>query len=251
MKKLSLLISAAVTAMTLVSSSAFALQTSAPKFSTDKGGSVTGAAPSVYAERVAYLCNQERKKAGLPELLYSPVVSKASQVRADEISVNYNSAHLRPNGSICFTALDELNITYSAVGENIARGQNTPESAIKSWMESKIHRDNILNTNFTTIGVGVTDANGYISWSQFFVNSSTADSSAYLPRNFGDVNSDGAVDAVDASLVLTEYAVTSVNQPSILTDNQKTLGNMNGDSVIDATDASLVLSMYAINSVIE
>ena len=38
-------------------------------------------------------------------------------------------------------------------GENIARGQKTPEEVMQDWMNSQGHKDNILSKNFKEIGV--------------------------------------------------------------------------------------------------
>ena len=40
------------------------------------------------------------------------------------------------------------------VGENIAAGYASPEAVMSGWMNSSGHRANILNCNFTEIGVG-------------------------------------------------------------------------------------------------
>jgi uncharacterized protein YkwD len=41
------------------------------------------------------------------------------------------------------------------VGENIAWNQKTPEEAVKAWMDSPGHRENIVEPRYTEIGVAV------------------------------------------------------------------------------------------------
>lgn len=65
----------------------------------------------------------------------------------------------------------------------------------------------------------------------------------------GDVNGDGSITAVDASLILTEYAVTSAGKNGTLTDTQKKIADVNMDGKADAVDASAMLSYYAYCSV--
>ena len=65
----------------------------------------------------------------------------------------------------------------------------------------------------------------------------------------GDTNLDGAVDAIDASNVLTLYAKSQTggldsDQPDEYT-YVRMLGDMNDDGKADALDASLILSSYA------
>lgn len=58
----------------------------------------------------------------------------------------------------------------------------------------------------------------------------------------GDVNCDGFIDAVDASLVLETYALNSTDKPAYIGN---TLGDCNGDNFVDANDASYILEKYA------
>lgn len=64
----------------------------------------------------------------------------------------------------------------------------------------------------------------------------------------GDVNGDGAVDAADASMVLSEYAKGSVHQETEFSDEQKQKADVTGDGVMDAADASAIISYYAYSS---
>ncbi len=63
--------------------------------------------------------------------------------------------------------------------------------------------------------------------------------------DIGDINFDGAVDALDASLVLTEYAASATGKPSVLDDTAKLSADINYDGAVDALDASSILSCYA------
>ena len=65
----------------------------------------------------------------------------------------------------------------------------------------------------------------------------------------GDVNGDGAVNAVDASIVLSHYASVSVGEKGELTEEQVKTGDMNGDGTLNAVDASMILEIYAFNSI--
>lgn len=57
------------------------------------------------------------------------------------------------------------------VGENIAAGQQTPAEVMNAWMNSQGHRENIMNSSFGQIGVGVVKGGSYgIYWVQMFTN---------------------------------------------------------------------------------
>lgn len=61
----------------------------------------------------------------------------------------------------------------------------------------------------------------------------------------GDVNGDGFIDAVDASVVLNEYSRLSSGKPSKFDTEHKKVSDWNGDSITDAVDASGILKKYA------
>lgn len=70
---------------------------------------------------------------------------------------------------------------------------------------------------------------------------------SYAEENLskGDINSDGFVDAVDASLILMEYSTLSTNGISMFSDSQKISADINKDGLTDACDSSLILAFYA------
>lgn len=120
-----------------------------------------------FIQEVVNLVNEERAKAGLSPLTININVQEAAMVRAKECEQSFS--HTRPNGSSFATALKEQNVSYRSAGENIAYGQRTPEEVMKAWMNSSGHRANILNPNFTAIGVGYYEnANGTDYWCQLF-----------------------------------------------------------------------------------
>lgn len=119
-----------------------------------------------YVERVVELVNEERAKEGLTPLTLDTKVTAAAQVRAKEIVTSFS--HTRPNGSSFSTALKEQNISYRRAGENIAWGQKSPEVVVNAWMNSSGHRANIMNSGYTSIGVGYYQHNGVNYWCQLF-----------------------------------------------------------------------------------
>lgn len=120
-----------------------------------------------FIQRVVDLVNVERAKEGLSPLTVNKNVQAAAQVRAKECEQLFS--HTRPNGSSFATALREQGVTYKSAGENIAWGQRSPEEVMNAWMNSPGHRKNIMNPNFTTIGVGYYEnAKGTDYWCQLF-----------------------------------------------------------------------------------
>ena len=123
---------------------------------------------TAYRQEVLELVNAERAKEGLNPLVVLENVTAAANIRAKEIDSVFS--HTRPDGSSCFSALEELNAGFRTMGENIAKGHGSPQEVMEGWMNSEGHRKNILNPEFTGLGVGVyRNASGTLCWSQFFV----------------------------------------------------------------------------------
>ena len=121
-----------------------------------------------YAEQVVSLVNEQRKNAGLSELAFNKEVSSAAMVRAQEIQTSFS--HTRPNGTSFSTVLKDNGISFRSAGENIAWGQRTPKQVMNAWMNSQGHRANILNSNFSSIGVAyVQSPSGTPYWVQLFI----------------------------------------------------------------------------------
>ncbi|MDR0918462.1 MAG: CAP domain-containing protein [Oscillospiraceae bacterium] len=130
---------------------------------------------SDFTEQVLYYTNIEREKYGLQPLKADSVLQSAAQGRAVEITTTFS--HTRPNGQDCFSIIDWKSEGFRAVAENIACGQQTPQEVVNGWMNSAGHRANILNANYTHLGVGYvyksSDTYGHY-WSQFFGQSTSA-----------------------------------------------------------------------------
>lgn len=116
-----------------------------------------------WEREVLRLVNVERAKNGLAALTYCDAAQPAADVRAVEIDTVFD--HTRPDGSTCFTALDQAGITYFTAGENIAKGHRSPAQVVEAWMNSPGHRANILDPDFTQLVVGVKN----YCWVQLFL----------------------------------------------------------------------------------
>lgn len=64
----------------------------------------------------------------------------------------------------------------------------------------------------------------------------------------GDIDSNGAVDADDASLALAEYARVSSGGNGMFTEAQTWYADVNIDGAVDADDASMILAFYSYTS---
>lgn len=107
-------------------------------------------------QKMIDLVNMERTKEGLAPLTPDLTLSQVARIKStDMIEKNYFS-HTSPTYGSPFDMMKQFGITYRTAGENLACNQNV-ESAHQSLMESPGHRQNILNPNFTHIGVGIVE----------------------------------------------------------------------------------------------
>jgi len=123
-----------------------------------------------YEQQVVNLVNKERAAVGLPALKVNTKLAGVAEKKAEDLRDNNYFAHQSPTYGSPFDMMKQFGISYTSAGENIAKGQQTPEAVMNGWMNSQGHKDNILNSSFTEIGVGyVTDSNGNTYWVQHFI----------------------------------------------------------------------------------
>ncbi|BFH14655.1 CAP domain-containing protein [Paenibacillus melissococcoides] len=121
-----------------------------PAPSTENG---TAADKSDYASQVVDLVNKERAKAGLNPLQSDEKLTKVAMIKAQDMYNNNYFDHQSPTLGSPFDLMKAQGVQYRTAGENIAKGQRTPEEVMNAWMNSEGHRQNILNPNYTAIGV--------------------------------------------------------------------------------------------------
>ena len=122
-----------------------------------------------FQKKIVLLVNNERAAAGLNALSENSGLDNVATLKSEDmVKLDYFS-HTSPTYGSPFQMLTQFNISYTAAGENIAYGQPTPEDVMNGWMNSPGHRANILNVNYTQIGVGIAQkSNGQYVWTQEF-----------------------------------------------------------------------------------
>jgi uncharacterized protein YkwD len=129
-------------------------------------------AEKAFAERVLNLVNSEREKSKITPLGSFDALCKAADTRACESAVLFS--HVRPDGRSCSSVFSDNALSYSFAGENLAYGYVSPEDIVSAWMNSKAHRENILNKNFVYAELGYfKDKNGVTYCSMLFYTPQT------------------------------------------------------------------------------
>lgn len=104
----------------------------------------------------------------------------------------------------------------------------------------------IENNQIKGVGAGTVDITFYSSSGGH--NTCKLTVSVPVVNYLGDVDRNGAVNAVDASYVLTEYANSSTKKQSELDAEQKAAADADKNGAVNAVDASYILSYYAYTS---
>ncbi|MBM7609434.1 SafA/ExsA family spore coat assembly protein [Ureibacillus composti] len=118
-------------------------------------------------QEVIRLVNVERANAGLPALKYDWELARVAEHKSQDMADKNYFSHTSPTYGSPFNMMKNYGINYRSAGENIAQGQKTAAQVVDAWMNSEGHRANILNKNYTHIGVGYVANGNY--WTQMFI----------------------------------------------------------------------------------
>ncbi|GGT40315.1 hypothetical protein GCM10010271_50450 [Streptomyces kurssanovii] len=113
------------------------------------------------------MVNQERAKVGCSPMKASGTLSDLARAHSKDMAARGFFDHTNPDGETPWDRAEQAGVSDLG-GENIARGQADAEAVMNSWMNSEGHRANILNCDFTTLGIGVHMADGGPWWTQNF-----------------------------------------------------------------------------------
>jgi uncharacterized protein YkwD len=115
------------------------------------------------------LLNAQRSEEGLDELLWLDPASDAAFLHSLDMDVRNFFDHDNPDGDGPGDRLSAQGVAWTFCAENIARGYVDAEDVMEGWMNSEGHRDNMLSSTYTHVGIGVRYAGGGPFWTQDFV----------------------------------------------------------------------------------
>ncbi|MEM9214476.1 MAG: CAP domain-containing protein [Cyanobacteria bacterium P01_F01_bin.150] len=125
-----------------------------------------------FDQEVLRLVNQERTQRGLQPFTLSQKLDEAADLHSQDMADQGYFAHRGLNGSSVGDRIEDAGYTdWNRWGENIDWYRSTAEGVVQSWMNSPAHRDNILNRDYTHMGLGYAfddDIQGDHRWTQVF-----------------------------------------------------------------------------------
>lgn len=103
------------------------------------------------------LVNRARTEAGLNPLAIDPELTAVSRAHSEEMFRLGYFAHTSPETGNSGDRLNAAGVTYLVAGENLAFAPSVA-TAHTRLMQSPDHYANIMNPNFTRIGIGIVEA---------------------------------------------------------------------------------------------
>jgi uncharacterized protein YkwD len=122
--------------------------------------------PTVEGQVLA-LVNVERSAAGCAPVTADPDLAAVARAHSADMRDRGYFSHDAPGGVSPWDRAEAAGISTMRA-ENIAQGQRDAAAVMAAWMKSPGHRENILDCDLRTLGVGVAQGSGGPWWTQDF-----------------------------------------------------------------------------------
>ncbi len=103
------------------------------------------------------LANNDRDQNNVSPLMINPELTLAAQMKANDMVANMYFAHTSPAGITPWYWFSKAKYSFLYAGENLAVDFSESADVNNAWMNSPLHRDNILNDKFTEIGIATAE----------------------------------------------------------------------------------------------
>ncbi len=121
----------------------------------DNNQQVLGVSSDFTGSSLLQYTNDYRAKSNELGLTIDARLSAAAQAKADDMVNNNYWSHTSPDGKTPWSFISATSYNYQLAGENLAYGFSDANETIAGWMNSRSHRTNILNPNYTNVGFGI------------------------------------------------------------------------------------------------
>lgn len=117
---------------------------------------VLGFASNITTDEIISRTNAERAVNNLPALEFNEKLTKAASFKASYMFQKDFWAHIAPDGTTPWKFILDSGYKYLYAGENLAKDFQNSDDVVSAWMVSKAgHRENLLGSHYTDIGVAV------------------------------------------------------------------------------------------------
>ncbi len=103
------------------------------------------------------LANSDRASNDLPILKMNPTLVEAAQAKANDMAAKRYFAHTSPDGVDPWHWFKKAGYSFDYAGENLAIDFVDSADVERAWMNSPTHRENILNSHYTEVGIATAE----------------------------------------------------------------------------------------------
>lgn len=168
-------------------------------------------ATEISSQRLLENTNKQRAANAKPALKMNDKLTAAAQAKANDMAKRNYWSHVTPEGQQPWTFVQQTGYAYQKAGENLAYGFNTSADTVTGWMNSKTHRDNLLDSSYSEVGFGYANV----------ANFNKSGPETVVVAMYGQPPSAGAEHVVPGAITTSENGpVTShsgsINEPATL-----------------------------------
>ena len=167
------------------------------------------------------LTNHEREQNNLAPLKIDSLLSKAAQLKSEDMARNQYFSHVSPDGKTPWYWLDLAGYKYDYAGENLAINFSESKDVTDAWMNSPVHRENLLKESYTEMGSGVSTGTYEGRAAVFIVQD-------YASPRVGDSSAPAINDSVPTKVVSNTFATNT----QVLGAMTKFVGNMTLQKIV-------------------
>ncbi|KKR15199.1 MAG: hypothetical protein UT42_C0007G0015 [Candidatus Falkowbacteria bacterium GW2011_GWA2_39_24] len=107
------------------------------------------------SQKIIELTNNLRVSVGVNQLSVSSALTQSAYEKAQDMLMSQYFAHVGPDGRSLSDWLKSADYNYAVAGENLAMGFSQPEEVLVAWQKSPTHYANLIDPDFSEIGVGM------------------------------------------------------------------------------------------------
>lgn len=115
-------------------------------------GSVLGRTTTITPAALLASTNDQRAEHDLASLVLDPRLSAAAGEKANDMLERGYWDHNAPDGTEPWAWIDRAGYQYHKAGENLAKNFSTANGTVAAWMDSPLHRDNLLGQDYHDVG---------------------------------------------------------------------------------------------------
>jgi uncharacterized protein YkwD len=106
-------------------------------------------------QQIFDITNVLRIRNKVKPLQWDEMTAQAAYEHSKDMAENNDFSHTSKKFGSLANRLQTAKVVYKAAGENIAANYTDGPAVVEGWLNSKVHRESLLNKEYTHLGVGV------------------------------------------------------------------------------------------------